>query len=500
MPHVLLINPWITDFAAYDFWLKPLGLLYIGAVLKEAGYEISLIDCLDRYDEELLEYQQLREPRNRFFKTGKFHREIIEKPHIYRDVPRNYARYGLPLSLFRSKLSHLRKPDVVLVTSGMTYWYPGVQQAINEIRQQWPDVPVALGGIYATLCREHAIQHSGADFVVSGEAELKALQLVDSLCGIKREYKNFPTSLDALPWPAFDLYDRLGFATILTSRGCPLSCSFCASRIVSGPYRWRYPENVVHELEYYVKKLCVDEIAFYDDALLTNYRRHLSVILEKILAINLPVNFHTPNGLQCKLIQEDIAELMYRANFKTIRLSYESANPERQKFDMSKKVSNESFVRAVNNLYKAGYKTGELDAYVMIALPGQTLEEMLWSMAFVHAQGVKIRLATFSPIPGTMDYQRAIEQGLITENTDPLLTNNSIVPIKPKGTNYHTFEKINLLAKGLNQELLNGQIYKDVASLVKYLKRHFTHEEIGGQSNITIPSLVTRNTQLTTNN
>jgi len=46
---ILLINPWIYDFAAYDFWIKPLGLLYLGAILRQNRHEIHFIDCLDPY-------------------------------------------------------------------------------------------------------------------------------------------------------------------------------------------------------------------------------------------------------------------------------------------------------------------------------------------------------------------------------------------------------------------------------------------------------------------
>ena len=52
--NLLLINPWIYDFTAYDFWSKPLGLLYIGSILREQGYGVSYIDCMDRYNREVL--------------------------------------------------------------------------------------------------------------------------------------------------------------------------------------------------------------------------------------------------------------------------------------------------------------------------------------------------------------------------------------------------------------------------------------------------------------
>jgi len=63
------------------------------------------------------------------------------------------------------------RPDIVLVTSMMTYWYPGVFEAIRIISDLLPGTPVVLGGNYATLCRDHAVQNSGADVVLPGEGE-----------------------------------------------------------------------------------------------------------------------------------------------------------------------------------------------------------------------------------------------------------------------------------------------------------------------------------------
>ncbi|NIS24380.1 radical SAM protein [candidate division KSB1 bacterium] len=479
--HVLIINPWITDFSAYDFWLKPLGLLYVGGVLRQYGYHVSLIDCMDRYDPELLNFLGVASPRNQHFNTGKFHREIIPKPPLYNNIPRNFARYGFPLELFKAKLKGILRPEVILVTSGMTYWYPGVQLAIEEIHKTFPDTPVVLGGIYPTLCRDHAVENSGTDFVISGEGELAALQLVDKLTGVKRDYDGFPNHIDGFPYPVFDLYPNLAYASVMTSRGCPLRCTFCASNIVSGAYRWRTPRKVVDELEYYYETLGIREFAFYDDALLTNHKDHLAPILEQIIDKGWDASFHTPNGLQCKLIDDDIAARMFSSGFKTIRLSYESGNPDRQK-DMSQKVSNETFARAVSCLYQASFELGDLEAYVMAALPGQTIEEVLWSMAYVHAQGVKIRLAAFSPIPGTVEWERAKLYHDFPEDADPLLSNNTILPIKPSGGTAETFEKINRFAKHLNQQLMENLVETDVRSLVSRMKQNFSRLELWGVS------------------
>jgi radical SAM superfamily enzyme YgiQ (UPF0313 family) len=238
----------------------------------------------------------------------------------------------------------------------------------------------------------------------------------------------------------------------MTSRGCPLRCTFCASHIVSGKYRWRSVDGVIAELDWLHRGLGVTEFAFYDDALLTNRDRHFLPLCEKIIRQQIAATFHTPNGLQAKFIDTATAQLMRQAGFKTIRLAYESGSAERQR-DMSKKVSNESFARAVANLYAAGFGPQELDAYVMMALPDQPIQEILWSMAYVHALGVGIRLAAFSPIPGTVEYERAVARGELAPDADPLQTNNSILPSRLPNTPYETYAKINCLAKELNAYL-----------------------------------------------
>jgi len=78
---------------------------------------------------------------------------------------------------FREELQLIPKPDLILVTSFMTYWYPGVNETIRIIKETYSETPLILGGIYAGLCNEHAVSHSGADVVVAGSCERNILQL-----------------------------------------------------------------------------------------------------------------------------------------------------------------------------------------------------------------------------------------------------------------------------------------------------------------------------------
>jgi len=185
--NLLLINPWIYDFTAYDFWSKPLGLLYVASVLREQGYEISYIDCMDRYNQEVLKLQNREFPKKDEFGRGSFYKELIKKPAILKDIPRRYSRYGITEEIFLNKLKKLTPPQAVLITSIMTYWYPGVFRVIEKIKEVFPGIPIILGGVYATLCFEHASKFSGADYIVKGNNIRDWLKILEQLSG-----NNFP--------------------------------------------------------------------------------------------------------------------------------------------------------------------------------------------------------------------------------------------------------------------------------------------------------------------
>ena len=77
------------------------------------------------------------------------------------------------------RLSAIEIPDLIGITSGMTYWYPGLFKTIESHKVLFQRSPVILGGIYATLCYEHAVRFSGADFVIQGSGEFELLKIVD---------------------------------------------------------------------------------------------------------------------------------------------------------------------------------------------------------------------------------------------------------------------------------------------------------------------------------
>ncbi|MBN2709119.1 MAG: radical SAM protein [Calditrichaceae bacterium] len=445
-PKLLLINPWIYDFAAYDLWSKPLGLLYLASFLRLFGFEIAFIDCLDKYDtpgDNKISAKIKTDGR------GKYKREIIARPAVLNDIPRHYARYGIGENLFREKIKVHQDASAVLVTSIMTYWYPGVKRAVEIIREELPGKPVILGGIYASLLPDHAQKHIDPDYLITGPGEFKLINLLTEKLEFSIDRSILPKHLDDHPYPAFDLITHPDYLVIMTSRGCPYNCSFCAQKLISMPYTRRNPEDVVEEFNAHYKIFGLRDFAFYDDALFINRDEHIKIILQGLIDARLPLRLHSPNGLFARAIDDELAGLMLRSGFKTIRLSFETSNEARRK-DMYSKVSNDDMIRAVDLLVKAGYRAGELESYVLMGLPGQSLEEIIASVIFVHNLGVQVKLASFSPIPGTKEFDKAVEAGLIDKEIDPLLTNKTIYPLRNKGLSYETYRKVRSFTQVLN--------------------------------------------------
>ncbi len=421
--NVLLINPWIYDFAAYDLWAKPLGLLSLGAVLKENGCRVSFIDCLKSPHPSM----KGQAPKIRAGGHGKYYREIIPTPAKIRGIPRNYSRYGISMEAFLEDLASVPRPDAVLVTSLMTYWYPGVFEAIKLIRQTFPHVPILLGGIYATLCRDHALRFSGADRVISHEGELKMLDTLRYIWGASPAYVPDMQDLDSLPYPLFDLVDPMRYVCIQTVRGCPYRCTYCASHLISPVMQRRNPLRVAREIAHWAGPYGVTEFAFYDDALLFQAENWALPMMREVIGLGLGVRFHCPNALHARCITLETARAMKESGFVTVRLGLETSDPARQA-SSGAKVNNEDYLKAIDNLAHAGFDPADIGTYVLCGLPGQPAQEVFDAVMFVKKAGARPLITEFSPLPGTKEWENACKTSRFPLAEDPIYQNNTLLP------------------------------------------------------------------------
>jgi radical SAM superfamily enzyme YgiQ (UPF0313 family) len=426
-PTIILINPWIYDFAAYDLWSKPLGLLYIASYLKKAGFNIHLVDCLDVYHPGMEACQSVSPPVRRRYGIGKYWRQRIAAPPLLRHVERAYSRYGITTELFKKELQRIKAPSAILVTSLMTYWYPGVREAIRFVREAHPAVPVILGGIYARLCAEHARQFSGADYVSSDAF----LPYMGSINGIFQDlnipFPDMAAAQDNLLYPAFDLLNRFEYACILTSTGCPYRCRYCASSFLYPSFSHRDPLEVTEEIRYWNRAYGITDFAFYDDALLVNSERHAIPMMEGIIRSGLNIRFHTPNAIHVREISKEVAGLLFGSGFRTVRLGLETSDIDRHD-NLDVKVSEGDFEKAVKNLVEAGFRKGDIGAYILMGLPGQSVESVEDTIRFVDESGAAPYLVEYSPLPHTSLWEKSLEHSSYDIANEPLFQNNTLLP------------------------------------------------------------------------
>jgi radical SAM superfamily enzyme YgiQ (UPF0313 family) len=440
--NILLINPWIYDFAAYDFWAKPLGFLYVAALLRKNGFFIHYIDCLcsDHNFSPALSLRRKEGGKGKFLKTK------VEKPEPLKTMPHKYNRYGIPSEVFHDLLIRSPQPEVILITSAMTYWYPGVFDVIKQAQRVFPKTPIILGGVYATLCPEHAKAKSGADIVISGPDISKALELIFSRASKDITFTPDPQCLDSFPYPAFDLYNHLPYVCILTSRGCPYRCLYCASHVLNHSYTSRDPIAVADEIEFWWKSQGVTNFAFYDDALLFEPEKKLIPLMKEIIRRRIHGNFHTPNGIHIRGMTDEIARLMFLSRFKTIRLGLETADENLMK-ETGGKTTRAELIQAINCLKKAGFSKEEIGIYLLAGLPGQRAEEVEESITFVKDCGARPYLSEYSPIPGTILWEEAIKASRFNLVNEPLFHNNSIFPCEWEGFTRKDLERLKRLIR-----------------------------------------------------
>lgn len=405
-PKILLVNPPIYDFSAYDFWLKPYGLLSIAGYLRDR-VDIMLFDYLDRLHPFVAKQKNLQSDH---WGRGRFYCERIPPPFCLEHIPRYFRRFGLPRKFFKDFLTARQPYNFVLIQTMMTYWYPGVREVIEDVRSTWPNAKIILGGNYVTLCTKHA-QGLGADLIVQG-TNLEPL------------WQFLKIDPDLNQPPLWQAYEKLNVGVLKLSDGCPFNCTYCSVPEVYGKFKARSIEHSLDQLTL-LCHLGAKNIAFYDDALLFNAEKVLVPFLNEVIKQNVKVNFHSPNALNARFLTSELAELMVKAGFKTFYLGFESASVRWQR-QTGSKVSSDELAQAVRHLFPAGVDPQNITAYQILGHPQIDIQQLEDSMHFVNSLGIRGMLADFSPIPGTPDGLHCREW---VDMDEPLYHNKTAFPI-----------------------------------------------------------------------
>jgi radical SAM superfamily enzyme YgiQ (UPF0313 family) len=323
------------------------------------------------------------------------------------------------------------RPDVVGITSS-TPNFPRAATLGRMVRATSPDTKIVLGGVHASAIPEFiAGSYSDCfDCIVVGEGEQTMLELVDAWRDAKNiaaipglVYRDGGKTVATGPRPYFDDLDKIpnparGLIpqhlffpnahnarfrrcfTILTSRGCPFNCSFCAARIVSGrKYRVHSPEYVLSEMEMLKKDYGARQLLITDDTF-TIDRGRLEAICEGMIRRKLSLRWFCFS--QVNTIDREALTLMKRAGCYNIGFGVESADEGILKL-MGKNIKPEQAIEVVRIANEVGMKT---QAFYIFGMPGETRAQIRATIDLSFE--VNATLAFFNmlvPYPGTRDFE-----------------------------------------------------------------------------------------------
>ena len=365
---IVLVNPPLTakeqagslkDIANI---IMPLGIGYIGAVLKKNNYDVEIIDCV-------------------------------------------------PLRMTKERLTEIlinKKADVIAFTATIVSINRAIETAEYLKEKIGKETKLVIGGPQFTSLPERTMQESKFDFGIFGEGEYTMLELAKMIKSGKKNYKKIKSlvwrkngkvminprrgliqNLDELPFPARELfpgmeyyhpmpggYKRLPFSHMVTSRGCPYRCTFCDRSVYGERFRARTAGNVADEIEYLVKKYKIKEIKFYDD-LFTKDKERVMQICNEIIKRKLDISWSCSSRVNT--VDFEMLKKMRQAGCWQIDYGLESGNQEVLN-KMKKGITLEQSEKAIRMTKKAGMKTR---AYIIIGMPGETKKSIDDTINFV---------------------------------------------------------------------------------------------------------------------
>lgn len=437
---------------------QPLGIAYIANVFLKNGYEVAIFDVLaEGYDHEEIEGK---------YKYVGLHRN---------EVKRRIKAFS---------------PDMVGITIPFTAQAKAGHEMAKIVKNINKKIKVVMGGPYPTTHPNIILKDKNVDFVVRGEGEMALLELVKKIkkgakkldevkgLGFRKKGKiklnqasspimdldNYRVAWDLLPMEkyfeaAYKIKSSRSistfakrWATILSSRGCPFSCTFCAARLVMGQ-RWRprSVENVLEEMEYLINKYRVQHFDIEDDNFTLNKER-AKAICDKIIEKKWKIQWSTPNGIRADTVDEELIKKMKQAGCVRTIVAPESGDQWVVNNLMKKRLDLEKVKQAVR--WCRQYHL-PVDAFFIIGMPGEKEENIRKTIEYakeLRKLGVDdCGFAVAIPHQGTELYEIVTKHGWLRDLAKEGLTEGLMIGEPMIETPYLSAQRVKELLKIANK-------------------------------------------------
>ncbi len=429
---ILLVQPPMEEFYLTRKRTIPYGLASICANLEQKGYQTQIIDALATDKSKNIEY-----PKEFFHLKSYYGRDDISLFSLFH----RFRHFGYSYEHIATQVRK-EKPFIVGISSLFSAYCDQALFTARIIKKFYPKAYIVMGGHHPTLFPKEVLDCRAIDFVLRGEGEISLPLLCDALVhgtdlkripGIAFREKdvfqdkgkifiNPPAwikNLNQIPLPALTrvkqkYYQRNNKAsiTMVSSRGCPMPCSYCSVSATSfhAKFRQRNVADVLKEIENQAKQLDIGFIDFEDENLTLNKKWILTLLsgLNEIFK-GKSVELRAMNGLYPPSLDSEVIAAMKKSGFKTLNLSLGSFSKEQlQRFKRPD-------VRKAHD--KALDIALELElncvSYVIAAAPGQDALSSLNDLLLLAQRKTLAGLSIFYPAPGSLDYELCRKQGLL---------------------------------------------------------------------------------------
>jgi len=467
---VLLINPPAVDnvrivregrcMQRQEAWgtsWAPLSLATIAALLRDKGFTVDLRDCSN----DGISFEDLRK--------------------IIRDY----------------------KPSLVIVNTA-TPSIDGDLKVALLTKEIDKSIKTVFFGIHVTALAESVFKENrDVEFIVDGEpeytlldftialkenkpfSEVKGLIYKDNGRIVRNKRRPFIDNLDELPYPAWDLINIKGyklpitnrpFLLVLTGRGCPYSCTFCAAGVFYGKKpRFRSPQKIAAEIKFVKEKYRINDFLFWSENSIAD-RQHIYDISSEILN-HVPGIRWVCNG-RVDMVDEELLRRMKKAGCWMIGYGIESGT-QRVLDIMKKNITLSNIEKAVQMTKDAGI---EVTGHVIVGYPGETKDEMRQTEGFLKKLDLDYMQVYCSvPFPGSRVYDEAKEREWISTEDWSMFEQNFSVIDTPELSHEEVMDYRNRMIRSfyldprkIIKTLLKVKHPREVLFFLSFAKNYFT--------------------------